>query len=327
MTKYDIALKFKLNLIKNYKSSAMAKQKKSKIQKICDRVDQLIKKKANSFEFFPLVFEFRNLKPMDIATDDIALMCSKTLELASTKGTAIRTFEKDWWTYFSYFPILVGMKNLNDAQADYDEVFSELEGISDEILLENMTYENNPIKTELSKLLGLISDVLAIKKDSTVAWHERRGNALIMLKTMMEIISVPSALEIAGDSLNSKNAYELCAALDVLHTYCEFEEELDEDYEEILDEILNNTKEFSVMKAVIDVNVSSGWMEEIEAQNFIKTWAKDNLGIELNDNDLFDENEYYDEDDIDFFNDDLFDDDENEDAGNDENDNIRPING
>jgi len=234
------------------------------IKEICNEIDQIIAGKNNpiNFSYMFLYLDIALTKKMKISYSEIDLICKTIVKIAKTKNRKIRSIEKDFWNFIMKTPFYLIM----------------LQGIEiseNEELLANTEYDK-PTKRILSRLLGLVQEIIELKDDKSKASDFRRANSLKFLAEMTTFYRIPFAKNIFVNSINSKNKSEQYEALRGLENYYEVtEDEIEDDLVDILDVIMKKTDDRSVASTCLQIQIKAGIIDEMEAVLLIDDWKED----------------------------------------------------
>lgn len=233
--------------------------KEMSIKEICNEIDLIIAGTDNRKDYKNIYFSLLSALTRKIIYSDIVLICETILKIAQTKNRILRHLEKDFWDFINAAPLKI--------------IFSKkFEIAENEELLANTGY-NNINKRILSKIVGLVEEVLGLKDDNSKGSELRRAGALNVLADIICYIHVPVAKRLFLDSINSKNHKEQYAALLGLENYFSFSnDEIEDDLVDTLDKIKDETDDGAIASTCLQIQINAGIIDEMIALDEIDDW-------------------------------------------------------
>ena len=141
-----------------------------------------------------------------------------------------------------------------------------------EKLLANTDYDNTS-KRILSRLIGLVQEVIELKDDNSRGSDLRRAGSLKFLGEMINYYHIPVARNLFVDSINSKNKNEQYAALEGLENYYDVsEDEIENDLVKTLNVIKKKTNDRTVASTCLQIQINAGIINEMTAICEIDDW-------------------------------------------------------
>ncbi len=240
----------------------MNKIKIKDLKEICGDIDLIISDKDNQLDHKHLFLHLEHALTKQISYDEIVLVCETIVKIAQTKKRVLRRIEKDFWRFVNH----VSTKIILMPGLDIED---------DEELLPNTAY-NDPGKRILSRLIGLVQEVMALKDDNSKGSGLRRASALSLLGYMIQYYHIECAKELFVNSINSKNKNEQYEALQGLEEYYEVtEDELEADLIKALNAIKNETNDRTVASTCLQIQINAGIMNELTAVFQIDDWKEE----------------------------------------------------
>ncbi|RLD55959.1 MAG: hypothetical protein DRJ01_15930 [Bacteroidetes bacterium] len=237
----------------------MNKIKKKDIKEICNEIDLIIAGKDNRIDYKYIFLHLNDVLTKKISYGEIALICETIIKIAKTKNRIIRHLEKDFWSFINKIPFQIIM-------------IQGLDISENEELLSNTDYDNTN-KSILSKLIGLVQDIIELKDDNSKGSELRREGSLRILVEMINYYHIPIAKSLFVDSINSKNKKEQYAALEGLENYYDVsEDEIEDALVKILNDIKNETDDRTVASTCLQIQISAGIIDEMIAVCEIDDW-------------------------------------------------------
>ena len=237
----------------------MNKIKKKNIKGICKEIDLIIAGKDNRIDYKYIFLYLDDALGKKISYDDIVLICETIIKIAKTKNRIIRHLEKDFWNFINRIPFQIIM-------------IQRLDISENEELLSNTDYDNTN-KRILSRLIGLVQEIIGLKDDNSKGSELRRAGSLKIIAEMINYYHIPIAKSLFLNSINSKNSKEQYAALEGLGNFYDVSEEvIDDDLVKILSDIKNETDDRTVMSTCLQILVNAGTIDEMIAVSEIDDW-------------------------------------------------------
>ncbi len=239
----------------------MNKIKQKDLKEICGEIDLIIKDKDHRVEHRYIYLHLINALQKQISYDEIVLVCETIVKIARTKNRILRHLEKDFWRFLDTIPTQI-------------MVIQELAFGKDEELLSNTAY-NESGKRILSRLVGLVQDIMALNDDNSKGSEHRRSSALSLLGDMIQYYHIPCAKNLFLNSINSKNKKEQYEALVGLENYYDvIEDELDADLAKTLNAIKSETNDRDVASTCLQIQINAGIMDEMRALFEMDDWKE-----------------------------------------------------
>lgn len=237
----------------------MNKNKKMDIKEICNEIDLIIAGKDNRIDYKYIFLHLDDALTKKISYGEIVLICETILKIAKTKNRIIRHLEKDFWSFINRIPFqLILIQGLEISE--------------NEELLSNTDYEKTN-KRILSRLIGLVQEVIELKDDNSKGSELRRAGSLMILGEMINYYHIPIAKSLFVDSINSKNKKEQYAALEGLENYYDVsEDEIEDELVKILNDIKNETDDRTVASTCLQIQINAGIIDEMTAVCEIDDW-------------------------------------------------------
>jgi hypothetical protein len=237
----------------------MEKIKKRNIKEICNEIDLIIAGKDNRIDYKYIFLHLDDALTKKISYDEIVLICETIIKIAKTKNRIIRHLEKDFWSFINKIPFHIIL-------------IQGLDIIENEELLSNTDYDNTN-KRILSRLIGLVQEVIGLKDDKSKGSELRRAGSLRILGGMINYYHIAIAKSLFVDSMNSKNKKEQYAALEGLENYYDVsEDEIEDDLVKILNDIKNETDDRTVASTCLQIQINAGIIDEMIAVSEIDDW-------------------------------------------------------
>jgi hypothetical protein len=237
----------------------MEKIKKKNIKQVCNEIDLIIAGKDNRIDYKYIFLHLDFALTTKINYDDIVLICETILKIAKTKNRIIRHLEKDFWSFVNKIPFkLILIQGIDIGE--------------DEELLSNTDYQNNSKKI-LSRLIGLVEEVMELKCDNSNGSDLRRAGSLKLLGELIQYYHVPIAKRFFVDSIISKNKSEQYEALQGLENYYQVtEDDIEDDLVKILNDIKNETDDRTVASTCLQIQINAGIIDEMTALFEMDDW-------------------------------------------------------
>jgi len=229
------------------------------IKEICNEIDLIIAGKDNRNDYKYIYMHLGYALAGKIKYSDIALVCETIIKIAKTKNRILRHLENDFWGFINAVPFKI--------------IFiKEFEIGEDEELLANTAYDNTN-KRILSRILGLVEEVIGLKDDHSKGSDLRRAGSLSVLGQMICYYHIPVARRLFVDSIKSTNKNEQYEALQGLENYYDFtDDEIEDDLLEALDDIKDKTDDRTVASTCLQIQINAGIINELSAQFEIEDW-------------------------------------------------------
>jgi len=238
--------------LRHIKYMQMATPKKAKaktIKDICNEIDLIIEgkqTKTDSYEFRAIL---NSASKKQIKFEELCLVCDTILKISVTKNRTLRLLEGHFWKFINSIPNSIFLYNSSEF-GDCEE------------LLPNADY---PVveKKILSRLLGLVAEILALKDDYSNGSGLRRSEAIQLYTELLCIFEIPSGKSVLVNSVKSKNKTEQYAALMGLGDYYgSVDDEIDDDLVDTLDEIVEEHKTMAIIDLCIIIKSNAGIYDE-----------------------------------------------------------------
>jgi len=237
----------------------MNKIRKKDILEVCNEIDLIIAGKDNRTDYKYIFLHLDDALTKKISYRQIVLICETIIKIAITKNRIIRHLEKDFWSFIIKIPFQIIL-------------IQKLDISENEELLANIDYDNNN-KRILSRLIGLVQEVIELKDDNSKGSELRRAGSLKILSEMIKYYHIPIAKGLFVNSLNSKNKKEQYAALEGLENYYDVsEDEIDDDLVKILNDIKHKTEDRTVASTCLQIQINAGIIDEMIAVSEIDDW-------------------------------------------------------
>lgn len=237
----------------------MEKIKKRNIKEICNEIDLIIAGKDNRIDYKYIFLHLDDALTKKINYGEIVLICETIIKIAKTKNRILRYLEKDFWSFINKVPFQIIL-------------IQGLDIIENEELLSNTDYDNTN-KRILSRLIGLVQEVIELKDDNSKGSELRRAGSLRLLGEMINYYHIPIAKSLFVDSVNSKNKKEQYEALQGLENYYAVsEDEIDDDLIKILNVIKKETDDRTVASTCLQIQINAGIIDEMIAVCEIDDW-------------------------------------------------------
>jgi hypothetical protein len=229
------------------------------IKAICEEIDLIIAGKDNRNDYKYIYLQLEQALTKKITNVEIELICAAILKIATTKNRILRHLEKDFWAFIQKIPLkLILMEKFEIGE--------------NEELLSNYDYDN-PNKRILSRLVGLIQDVMMLKDDASKGSDLRRAGSLTLLGDLINYYDVPVAKTYFLNSFESKNKDEQMAALEGLENYyVYYDDEIEDEIIDRLDDIISKTDEEDVASTCFQIQVSAGVLDQMSASFQMNDW-------------------------------------------------------
>jgi len=233
--------------------------KEMSIKEICNEIDLIIAGTDNRKDYKNIYYSLHSALTRRIIYSDIALICETILKIAKTKNKILRYLEKDFWGFVNAASLKI--------------IFSKKIVLGEnEELLANTCYDNIN-KRILSKIVGVVEEVIGLKDDNSKGSELRRSGALNVLADMICYIHVPVAKRLFLDSINSNNQKEQYAALLGLENYFSFSnDEIETDLVDALDKIKDETDDRAIASTCLQIQINAGIIDEMVALDEIDDW-------------------------------------------------------
>jgi len=233
--------------------------KKKNIKEVCDEIDLIIAGKDNRNDYKYIYMHLGYALAGKIKYSDIALVCETIIKIAKTKNRILRHLEKDFWSFINSVPLKI--------------IFiKEFEIGEDEELLANTAYDNTN-KRILSRIMGLVEEVIGLKDDHSKGSELRRAGSLSVLGELICYYHIPVARRLFVDSINSTNKKEQYEALQGLENYYDFtDDEIEDDLVEALDDIKDKTDDRTVASTCLQIQINAGIIDEMVAVFEMDDW-------------------------------------------------------
>lgn len=237
----------------------MNKIKKKDISGICTEIDLIIAGKDNRIDYKYIFLHLDDALTQDINYGEILLICETIIKIATTKNRIIRHLEKDFWSFINKIPFQIILIHGLDIGEN-------------EELLSNTDYDN-PSKRILSRLIGLVQEIIGLKDDNSKGSELRRSSSLKLLGELINYYHIPIAKSLFVDSVNSKNKKEQYEALHGLENYyAVLEDEIDDNLAEMINHIKNATDDRTVASTCLQIQINAGLIDEMIAVSEMDDW-------------------------------------------------------
>jgi hypothetical protein len=241
---------------------AVNKIKKKGIKEVCKEVDLIIDGKDNRIDHKYIFLHFNDALTRKISYDEIVLICETIIKISITKNRMLRHLEKDFWNFITRIPLQI---IINQG----------LEIGENEELLSNSDY-SIPGKKILSRVVGLVQDILELKDDHSKASDKRRAGSLRIIGELINYYNIPFAKKMFVNSIFSKNKEEQYEALQGLEDYYAIsEDDIEDDLVEMLDVIKTETDDRSVASTCLQIQINAGIIDEMTALDEIDDWEEE----------------------------------------------------
>jgi hypothetical protein len=237
----------------------MNKIKKKNIKEVCNEIDLIIAGKDNQIDYKYIFLHLDDVLTKKISYSEIVLICETIIKIAKTKNRIIRHLEKDFWSFINkiLFQIIL-IQGLDTSE--------------NEELLPNTDYDNTN-KRILSRLIGLVQEVIELKDDNSKGSDLRRAGSLELLAEMINYYHIPVAKKMFVNSIVSKNRNEQYQALQGLENYYDVsEDEIEDDLVKILNAIRRETDDRTVASMCLQIQINAGIIDEMIAICEIDDW-------------------------------------------------------
>jgi len=233
--------------------------KKMSIKEVCNEIDLIIAGTDNRNDYKYIYMHLGYALAGKINYSDIALVCETIIKIAKTKNRILRHLEKDFWSFINSVPLKI--------------IFiKEFEIGEDEELLANTAYDNTN-KRILSRIMGLVEEVIGLKDDHSKGSDLRRAGSLSVLGQMICYYHIPVARRLFVDSIKSTNKNEQYEALQGLENYYDFtDDEIEDDLVEALDDIKDKTDDRTVASTCLQIQINAGIIDEMVAVFEMDDW-------------------------------------------------------
>ncbi len=240
----------------------MDKIGKKSIKEISKLIDHIIDGSDNKNDYKYIYFHLNEVLTKKISFDDSVLICETVIKIAKTKNRIIRHLEKDFWDFINKVPFqILLIQKLNIEE--------------NEELLSNTDYKKTGKKI-LSRLLGLIQEILEIRDDNSKGSDLRRSNSLRFTGELIKYYHIPIAKELFIKSINSKNVKEQYAALEGLENYFRVsDDDIEDDLIQNLERIRDETEDRTVASTCLQIQINSGLIDEMTAVFEMDDWKGD----------------------------------------------------
>lgn len=237
----------------------MEKIKEMSIKEICKLIDKIIDGSDNKVDYKYIGIHLNKAVTKKFSYDDIVLICETVVKIAKTKNRTIRYIESDFWKFVNNVPFQIVL-------------MQKLEIDENEEILSNTEYEK-PGKKILSRLLGMVKEILEIKDDNSKGSELRRSGSLEFIGDLINYYQVPIAKELFIKSINCKNAREQYAALEGLESYySNYDDDIEDDLLQNLERIKDETDNRSVATTCLQIQINAGLIDEMTALYEIDDW-------------------------------------------------------
>ncbi len=234
---------------------------KKNIKGVCNDIDLIIAGKAKQVDYKRSYLHLCESLYSGLSENDVSLICETTLKIATTKNRILRYLEKDFWDFIYKIPFQIHLV-----------IFEEDDESENHKLLPNVDYENEN-KRILSKLLGLVQDVMELKDDGSKGSEMRRVGALNLLIEMYNYFDIPMAFDIFINSITSNNKSEQYTALTGIKNHFALDEDtIDDDLVTILNQIKDKIDDRSVASACLQIQINAGIIDELTAVIEMDDW-------------------------------------------------------
>jgi len=237
----------------------MEKIKKRNIKEICNEIDLIIAGEDNRIDYKYIFLHLDEALTKKISYGEIVLICETIIKIAKTKNRIIRHLEKDFWSFINNIPFqIILIQGLDISE--------------NEELISNTDYDNTS-KRILSRLIGLVQEVIELKDDNSRGSDLRRSGSLRILGGMINYYHIPVAKNLFVGSINSKNKKEQYAALEGLENYYDVsEDEIEDDLVKILNVIKKETDDRTIASTCLQIQINAGIIDEMIAICEIDDW-------------------------------------------------------
>ena len=237
----------------------MEKIKKRNIKEICNEIDLIIAGEDNRIDYKYIFLHLDEALTKKISYGEIVLICETIIKIAKTKNRIIRHLEKDFWSFINNIPFQIIL-------------IQGLDICENEELISNTDYDNTS-KRILSRLIGLVQEVIELKDDNSRGSDLRRSGSLRILGGMINYYHIPVAKNLFVGSINSKNKKEQYAALEGLENYYDVsEDEIEDDLVKILNVIKKETDDRTIASTCLQIQINAGIIDEMIAICEIDDW-------------------------------------------------------
>lgn len=248
--------------IQHHQHHSMNKIKKMNIREICEEIDLIIAAKDNRIDYKYIYRHLDDALTKKMSYSDIVLICETIVKIAKTKSRILRYLEKDFWSFINKIPFQI--------------FYIHRLGISEnEELLSNTDYDNN-YKKILSKLIGLVVEIIDLKDDNSKGSDLRRASSLKFLGEMINYYDIPIAKNLFIESITSKNKHEQYEALEGLENYYAVsEDDIEADLVKTLNDIMKETDDRTVASSCLQILINAEIIDEITAVFKIEDWKEE----------------------------------------------------
>jgi hypothetical protein len=228
------------------------KIKKKDIKEICNEIDLIVAGKVNREDYKFIFLHLDDALTKKISYGEIVLICETIIKIAKTKNRIIRHLEKYFWSFINDIPFqIILIQGLDISE--------------NEELLSNTDYDK-PNKRILSRLIGLVQEVIELKDDNSKGSDLRRAGSLRLLAEMINYYHIPVAKKMFVNSISSKNKNEQYQALHGLENYYDVsEDEIEDDLVEILNTIRTETDDRTVASTCLQIQINAGLIDKMTA--------------------------------------------------------------
>jgi len=232
---------------------------KKDINGICHEIDLIIEGKDNKIDYKYIYYHLEVALTKAISLAESELICQTIIKIAKTKNRTIRHLEKDFWNFVN--KILFQIIIIQDQDIDDNEE-----------LLPNWNYENKN-KQILSRLLGMVHEILDLKDDNSKGSDLRRAGSLKFIAELITYYQIPDAKKTFVNSINSKNTKEQYEALLGLENYYDVtEDKIEADLVKALNKIKKATDDRTVASTCLQIQINAGKINELTAVFEIDDW-------------------------------------------------------
>jgi hypothetical protein len=237
----------------------MKKIKAKNIKEVCDEIDLIIAGMKDKTDYRNIYWHLEAALSRGADYGDIALICETVVKISKTKNRILRYVEKDIWSFINSIPFQIMLMQAPEINEN-------------EELLPNTDYDNIS-KQILSRLVGLVQEIMGLKDDNSKGSELRRAGSIKLVGELINYYHLPIAKGLFVDSLTSKNIKEQYEALQGLENYYEVEnDEIEEELVNILKDIKSKTDDRSVASTCLQVLINAGIMDEMIALTEMDDW-------------------------------------------------------
>lgn len=242
----------------------MNRFKRLTIKEIAVEIDRIIANTHNGVDYKYMFNYLENKLETDITHDEIVLLCETTLKIAKTKNRILRHLEKDVWRFIDMLPMQLSLDQEFSSEDPENEYLEEL--------LPNTDYSDLR-KQILSRLIGLVQEILALKDDNSNGSNVRRAGSLSLLRQLIDEYEIPFAKDMFLHSISSKNKKEQYEALQGLgNYYAIYEDDPDEELIKTLTDIHKETDDDTIASTCLQIQINCGKMDQMKAVFKMGDW-------------------------------------------------------